>query len=125
MPTYKICSYSAKQGQQGRNYQAVFLVICLIIVHLNRKVICKFIPLILRNADIYLIRIICVAIPDTLSDIISPGIHSLLQRIDIINPVFIDKQRQTATDQRNIQGNDTGKSPLQRYFFHRSDSSLI
>ena len=113
MTTDKISRHTAKKRQYGRKDQTVFFVVCFIVVHLNREILCKLIPIILRNADIYLIRIICVAIPDTLSDIISPGIHSLLQRIDIINPVFIDKQRQTTTDQRNIQGNDTGKSPLQ------------
>ena len=113
MTTDKISRHTAKKRQYGRKDQTVFFVVCFIVVHLNREILCKLIPIILRNADIYLIRIICDTIPGIISGIISPGIHGFLQGIDIINPVFIDKQRQTATDQRNIQGNDTGKSPLQ------------
>jgi len=60
-----------------------------------------------------LIGTVCGTVSALISGIIAPGIYGLLQGIDIINSVFIDKQGQTSTDDRNIQGNDTGKSPLQ------------
>jgi len=51
-----------------------------------------------------LIGTVCGTVSALISGIIAPGIYGLLQGIDIINSVFIDKQGQTSTDDRNIQG---------------------
>ena len=91
MPTDKIGDYPTHKRQYGWDYKTVSFIVSLIIVHLQRKVIYKLIPLILRNADIYFILII-----------IFPGINSLLQGIDIMHTIFIDKHCQAATYNSNI-----------------------
>ena len=117
MPTYEISRNSSKKSQQNRNYQAVSFVVCLIIVHLNRKFICKLIPLIIRNADIDFIRIAPFIIP--------LGFNRSLQGINIMYTVFINKHCQASTYHCNTQCSDACKPPLQRHSFHRSDSSRI
>ena len=44
-----------------------------------------------------MIGTVCGTVPVLISGIIAPGIYGLLQGIDIINPVFIDKQGQART----------------------------
>ena len=105
MSAYKISRHSAKQRQHRRDYQTVFPIVGLVIIYLNRKIVRKRIPIIFRNTDIYFIRIIRI--------LISPGINSLLQGVNIIHTVLIDKHSQTATYNRDIYGNYTGQSPLQ------------
>ena len=54
--TYKICGYTAQKRKQYRNKQASPLIIRLIIIHLNRKIIYKIIPLVIRDININFIR---------------------------------------------------------------------
>ena len=105
MSAYKICCHSAKKRQHRRDYQTVFPVVGLVIIYLDGKIVRKRIPIIFRNTDIYFICIIRL--------LISPGIDSLLQRVNIIHTIFIDKHSQTATYNRDIYSNYTGQSPLQ------------
>ena len=82
MSAQKICGNTSKKSQQCGEQQASFFIICFVVIYLNGKIICKIIPFIIWNINIYFISLLTVVL-------ITLGINSILQQINIIHTVLI------------------------------------
>ena len=103
---YKIGGNAAGKRHQRREQQAVLFVICLVVVDLHRKIADKIIPRIIGDADVNFGR-------GGIAAVAQLRIHRVLQRVNIVNAVSVDKQRKAAANHRNAQGGDQGQPPLQ------------
>ena len=103
---YKIGGNAAGKRHQRREQQAVLFVICLVVVDLHRKIADKIIPRIIGDADVNFGR-------GGIAAVAQLRVHRMLQRVNIVNAVAVDKQRKAAANHRNAQGGDQGQPPLQ------------
>ena len=62
MSAQKICGNTSKKRKQCREQQASFFIICFVVIYLNGKIICKIIPFIIWNINIFFISLLTVVL---------------------------------------------------------------
>ena len=77
----------------------------VVIVYLNRKIISKIIPFIIRNINIYFIWFLTITL-------IAFSINCILQQINIIYTILINKQGKTSAYNCNKQRSEDRNPPL-------------